>query len=107
MNVAAALTKISGTLVAGGDVNPGYRFSPDGSRIVFTADRDTDESDGIYGVAQGGGAIIGRPTGKSNAEALQSAWSSPYRWYLASLFPVAITVVLYALEADGVESSRL
>ena len=107
MNVAAALTKISGTLVAGGDVNPGYRFNPDGSRIVFTADRDTDESDGIYRVAQGGGAITARPTGKSNAEALQSAWSSPYRWYLASLFPVAITVVLYALEADGVESSRL
>ena len=48
-----------------------------------------------------------RPMSPSNAEALPSAWSSPYRWYLASLFPVAIAVFMYALEADGVESSRL
>ena len=40
-------------------------------------------------------------------ESSPSAWSSPYRWYLAALFPVAIAVFMYALEADGVESSRL
>ena len=47
------------------------------------------------------------PIDMSNAEALPSAWSSPYRWYLAALLPVAIAVFMYALEADGVESSRL
>ena len=47
------------------------------------------------------------PIDRSNTEALQSAWSSPYRWYLAALLPVAIAVFMYALEADGVESSRL
>ena len=58
MHVAAAPIKISGTLVAGGNVNGGYRFSPDGSLIVFKADKDTDESAGIYSLASGGGAII-------------------------------------------------
>ena len=48
-----------------------------------------------------------RPIDTSNTEALPSAWSSPYRWYLAALLPVAIAVFMYALEADGVESSRL
>ena len=48
-----------------------------------------------------------RPIDRSNAEALPSAWSSPYRWYLAALLPVAIAIFMYALEADGVESSRL
>ena len=47
------------------------------------------------------------PIDMSNAEALPSAWSSPYRWYPAALLPVAIAVFMYALEADGVESSRL
>ena len=40
-------------------------------------------------------------------ESSPSAWSSPYRWFLAALLPVAIAVFMYALEADGVESSRL
>ena len=43
------------------------------------------------------------PTGES----IPSAWSLPYRWYLAALFPVAIAVFMYALEADGLEHSRL
>ncbi len=43
IDVSAAPVKVSGTLVAGGDVRAGFRISPDGTRVVFTADLLTDE----------------------------------------------------------------
>ena len=43
--------RLSGPLVAGGDVQPGFRISPDGSRVVFCADQSADELFELYSVA--------------------------------------------------------
>jgi Tol biopolymer transport system component len=47
--------KISGTLVAGGNVQyySGFQFSPDGSRVVYRADQDTDEVIELYVTDEG------------------------------------------------------
>ncbi len=42
---------LSGPLVAGGSVRlHGYRISPDGARVVYLADQDTDDTHELYGV---------------------------------------------------------
>src|SRR5262249_43497356 len=52
-----AITKLNGTLANGGDVDGGaLRFSPDGSRVMYIADQDTDEVLELYSVPSGGGA---------------------------------------------------
>ena len=43
-----AVTKLSGTRVAGGDVQSGFTISADGARVVFRADKDTDEMFELY-----------------------------------------------------------
>ena len=48
--------KLSGSLVAGGDVSPDYSWSPDSTRIAFRADKDTDEMFELYAVVPTGGA---------------------------------------------------
>jgi Tol biopolymer transport system component len=40
--------KLSGTLVQGGDVRPGFRIAPDGSAVVFRADRTIDQADELF-----------------------------------------------------------
>lgn len=42
------IRKVSGGLVSGGEVNFGYEWAPDGSRIAYTADQDTDEVMELY-----------------------------------------------------------
>jgi Tol biopolymer transport system component len=54
-----ANTKLNGVLVNGGDVDPlGTRFSPDGSRVLYVADQDTDEAPELYSVPAAGGTPL-------------------------------------------------
>ncbi|MEW6252715.1 MAG: hypothetical protein AB1716_18920, partial [Planctomycetota bacterium] len=43
-------------LAPGGDVRFGFVWSPDGTRLVFRADKDTDDVLELYVGAAGGGA---------------------------------------------------
>lgn len=49
-------TRLSGTLVTGGDVFD-YQWSPDGSQLLFGADKDTDGVFEQYVTAAGGGGV--------------------------------------------------
>lgn len=49
--------KLSGTLVAGGDVKS-FKMSPDGNRAIFLADKDTDEIAELYTVPTVGGTAV-------------------------------------------------
>ena len=46
-----APVKLSGTLVAGGDVQPGIVVSRDGTRVLYRADQDVDDRIDLYAVA--------------------------------------------------------
>ncbi len=51
--------KISGTLATGGDVQAaGLQFSPNGSRVVYRADQQTDNVVELYSVPATGGAAV-------------------------------------------------
>jgi Tol biopolymer transport system component len=53
--------KLSGPMVANGDVSVGSggrAFTPDGSRVIYTADQDSDEVVELYSVPSAGGASI-------------------------------------------------
>ena len=50
---SAGPVKISGLLVAGGDVSD-FQLSPDSARVVFRADKDTDDVLELYRVQSGG-----------------------------------------------------
>ena len=53
--------KLSGPMVANGDVSVGAggrAFTPDGSRVIYTADQDADEVVELYSVLSAGGASI-------------------------------------------------
>jgi Tol biopolymer transport system component len=51
-------TKLNGPLVAGGNVtNPGFEISPDGQRVIYRADQETDGVLELYSVAIGGGPV--------------------------------------------------
>ncbi len=45
---SASPTKLNGTLPSGGGVNDSFQISPDSSRVVYTADQDTNEVYEIY-----------------------------------------------------------
>ena len=55
---ANATTKLSGTLVPSGDVFNDFQISPDSTRVVFRADKDTDGVLELYSVAIGGGGAM-------------------------------------------------
>ena len=54
IDASASPVKLSGALVAGGDVaavdSSSFGISPDGSRVVYRADQDVDERFELYGV---------------------------------------------------------
>ena len=51
--------KVSGDLVAGGDVSlTGFQFSPDSSRVIYVADQDTDFVNELYIVPSDGGKAV-------------------------------------------------
>lgn len=50
--------KVSGALVAGGDVSADYAWCPDSSLIAFRADKETDETFELYAVPPDGGATV-------------------------------------------------
>ena len=56
---SAAPIKLSGEMVEGGGLdqyNDGFLFSPDGGRVVYRADQDTDEVNELYSVPVDGSA---------------------------------------------------
>ncbi len=53
---AAVPVKLSGTLAAGGDVEPTFEISPDGSRVAYFADQDANDVTELYSIAIGGGS---------------------------------------------------
>jgi Tol biopolymer transport system component len=54
-----AITKLNGALANGGDVDGGgLRISPDGSRVLYVADQDTDETLELYSVPIAGGTPL-------------------------------------------------
>jgi Tol biopolymer transport system component len=53
------VTKLNSDLVEGGDVKQNFQISPDGSRVVYRADQDTDEISELYGVPIAGPASAG------------------------------------------------
>ena len=55
---ANAATKISGEMVTGGIVLTGFQISPDSTRVVFRADKDTDGVIELYSVGTGGGGAM-------------------------------------------------
>ena len=58
-NTGNTSTKLNGRLVAEGNVSPtGLQFSPDGSRVLYLADQDTDEVWEIYSVSSTGGTPV-------------------------------------------------
>jgi Tol biopolymer transport system component len=58
-SAGGASLKLSGSLVNGGDVvAASTRFSPDGSRVAYVADKDSDEVLELYSVASSGGTIL-------------------------------------------------
>jgi Tol biopolymer transport system component len=46
--------KLNGSPVGGGDVTAPFHISPDGRRVVYRADQDTDGVDELYGVSLDG-----------------------------------------------------
>jgi hypothetical protein len=56
---STAPTKLNQTLPFGGDVNDNFQISPDATRVVYTADQDTDEVIELYSVPVAGPASSG------------------------------------------------
>jgi Tol biopolymer transport system component len=56
--VSAAPVKLNGSLVVGGDVDPSFRFSTDGGRVLYAADQTTDEVFELYSVSSAGGSTL-------------------------------------------------
>ena len=51
---SASPVKLNGALVAGGDVQPDFAFTPDGSNVVYRADAESDERFELFGAALDG-----------------------------------------------------
>ena len=58
-SVNAGVIKLNAELTPSGDVYcRGIQFSPDGSRVLYLADQDTDEVDELYSVPAAGGTPV-------------------------------------------------
>ena len=58
-SVNAGVIKLNGELTSGGDVDyKGLQFSPDGSRVLYNADQDTDGVFELYSVSAAGGEPV-------------------------------------------------
>ena len=56
-SVNAGVIKLNSALPPGGDVDR-FQFSPDGSRVLYLAEQDTDEVDELYSVPAMGGTPV-------------------------------------------------
>ena len=75
-----APTKLSGALVAGGNVQNRPVWSPDGQWLAFLADKDVDELIELYVVPAAGGAEPTKVSGPVVAGAAGIDWSSVPVW---------------------------
>jgi Tol biopolymer transport system component len=97
---------VSGALVAGGNVSHDYRWSPDGTRIAFYADKETDEVFELYVAPADGGTAPVNVSGDlvDGGDVLEGLWSwSPDSTRLAFLADKETDDVTetYVVSADG------
>ena len=106
--------KISGTLVAGGAPQPFLvAFSPDGSRIAFTADEDVDERFELFVVPADGStepvAVSGTLVDGGDVDVDEFAWSPDGRRlaFIADKLVDGTNELFVADPAGGVEPTKV
>ena len=104
-------TKVSGALVPGGDVvNNNWSWSPDGSKLAYLADQDTDNLREVYVVnADGTGNIKVSGTLPAGSSGVGAPLWSPDSSQLAYVADQGIAGVyeLYVVNADGTNNTRI
>jgi Tol biopolymer transport system component len=68
--------KLSGAMPANGDVGRAG-ISPDGWRVVYVADQQTDETFELYSVPMGGGEVTRLDLAPTPDQGVQEYWFSP------------------------------
>ena len=112
LDASAPPTKISGPLVAGGDVrfpaevgpSPFVRISPGGGRVAYLADQDTNGVDELYSVPIAGGASARKLNGAlvAGGRVVDFLVSPDSRWIAYRAYQdTAGTLELYGVPADG------
>ena len=68
---------VSGTLVAGGNVQSDFQWSPDSSRLAYRADQTTNKVDELYSsLADGAGKVkVSGPLVSANSDVVDFQWS--------------------------------
>ena len=111
---SAAPTKISGTLVLGGAPQPFFvAFSPDGSRVAFTADKNVDERFELFVAPVDGSAepvaVSGTLADGGDVDVDEFAWSPDGRRlaFLADKLVDNTFELFVADPAGGVEPTKV
>jgi len=94
--------KLSGTQTTGGDVLPAFVLAPDGSRVLFVADKDTDEVFELYSAPLDASAAPVR----LNATPLPGGGFQGFDATTVAVAPDALTVV-YRLDQASAGSFEL
>ncbi|QDT01582.1 hypothetical protein [Adhaeretor mobilis] len=113
-STGGAAVKLNGPLATGGDVSAaanGWKFSPDGSHVLYLADQDINNVDEIYSVPSAGGmpvklngALV--PGGDVSPSGLQFSPDGSLVLYLADQEVNNVTE-LYAVESAGGTAVKL
>lgn len=103
---SAAPVALSGPLVAGGDVTGTTEWSPDGTRIVFAADKDLDGTSSLYVVVADGSAppvrVSAPPVAGVSAFPYVDLWSPDSTRILFTVHDsIAATNDVLVASADG------
>jgi Tol biopolymer transport system component len=95
--------KLSGALVQGGDVQPGYQVTPDGTRVVYVADGKTDEVFELYSTDGSGNVLVLSGTPLANRDVQTDVLISPdsTRVFFRGDLDVDNRMELYSVPIDG------
>jgi Tol biopolymer transport system component len=105
LGVSAQPVKLSGTLVSGGDVSAQFALSPDGTRAVFIADKDTDGKNELYVVRLSNG-VTSKLSGGNAVEDFQISPDSS-RVIFRSIVPPATNFRLLSVGLGGGTLSQI
>ena len=93
---------ISGTIVPGGKVAPGFRLTPDGTRVLFIADREVSSRNDLYSVAADGSAAPVRLNSIATAGDVDSVLLDPSGTLaLFHFVPASGESGIYRMAVDG------